>query len=102
MNGDPDEIMPGPDGNLWFDDQYSGDYSVGMLVPSTMAVQEFSLNASSTPWTMSFGSDGDLYVAQTGLVAQFTTAGVENDFPTPSMTTGGDGDQLVAGPDGNL
>jgi hypothetical protein len=51
---------------------------------------------------MAFGSDGDLYVAQTGRVAQFTTAGAENDFPTPSMTTGTDGDQLVQGPDGNL
>jgi streptogramin lyase len=101
-NGDPDEIMPGPDGNLWFDDQYSGDPSVGVLVPSTMAVHEFSLKTSSTPWTMAFGSDGNLYVAQTGLVAQFTTAGAENDFPTPSMTTGMDGDQLVQGPDGNL
>ena len=56
----------------------------------------------ATPWTMAFGSDGDLYVVQTGLVAQVTTAGQITEHAAPTSTIGNDDDSLVEGPDGNL
>jgi streptogramin lyase len=99
---EPDEIMVGPDNNLWFDDQYNGFDAIGKIVPSTFSITEYPLKTATTPWTMTFGSDGDVYVAQTGQVAQLTTSGKVTEFPTKSNTSGMDNDSMILGPDGNV
>ena len=99
---EPDEIMVGPDQNVWFDDQQNTAEAIGRIVPSSGAITEFPLKTMSTPWTMAFGVDGNLYVDQTGLVAEMTTAGAVTEFPTPSSMAGMDGDSMLQGPDGNL
>jgi hypothetical protein len=99
---DPDEIMVGPDGNLWFDDQNAGGYAVGKVDPATFAVTEYPLTVDATPWTAAFGADGDLYVAQTGTVAQVTASGVVTEIAAASSTSGSDGDAMIEGPDGNV
>ena len=101
-NAVPDEIMAGPGGNLWFDDQLFGAFSIGRIVPSSFSVKEFPLTAATTPWTFTIGSDGNIYVVQTGLVAQMTTTGTVTDFPTNSSMSGMDGDAMIQGPDGNV
>lgn len=102
MGADPDAIAAGPDGNVWFTDQNGADYQVGKIVPATLQATEYPLPTQQTPWTMAFGSDGDLYVVQTGLVAQVTPAGQITELPAPTSTIGADTDSIVPGPDGNL
>ena len=98
----PDEIMTGPDNNLWFDDQYSGFDAIGKIIPATSAITEYPLKTATTPWTMTFGADGNAYVTQTGLVAQMTTSGKVTEFPTTSNMSGMDNDSMLQGPDGNV
>jgi virginiamycin B lyase len=99
---EPDEIMVGPDQNLWFDDQYAGNFAIGKIVPSSSSITEYALKTQTTPWTMTFGSDSNAYVVQTGRVAQVTTGGHDTEFPTSSSMSGMDGDVMVEGPDGNV
>ncbi len=33
-NADPDALTAGPDGNVWFDDQYSASPAVGKITPT--------------------------------------------------------------------
>ncbi len=97
-----DEIMVGPDNNLWFDDQDNGHDAIGRINPATFAVTEFPLKTATAPWTMSFGFDGNIYAVQTGLVAQMTQAGAVTEFPTSSAMSGMDNDSIIPAPDGNL
>ena len=98
----PDEILTGPDGDIWFDDQHFGTDAIGRIVPSSFSITEYPLRTAAVPWTMAVGSDGDLYVAQTGLVDRITDTGQETELRTPTDTTGSDDDLMVEGPDGNV
>jgi streptogramin lyase len=98
----PNDITAGPDGNVWFDDQYSGQYAVGRATPGAApTLEEFNLD-TQTPWTLGFGADGNLWVPQTGEIARVRPAGAVSEITSGLAGVGQDGDQIVAGPDGNI
>ena len=105
---EPDAIVAGPDGNEWFDDQYSAQNAVGRVTPSGQ-ITEFDLSA--TPWDITAGIDGDLWLP-VGNAMDRPSQGVVRVSSSGAMTTVaaglapgaqfGDGTNIVSGPDGNL
>ena len=103
-----DAIIPGPDGNEWFDDQLSGSDKIGRVTPAG-AITEFPLAAF--PSDLTTGIDGNLWVPIDDAMTPGSAA-VVRVTPTGSETaiTGGlassaefvDGNNIVSGPDGNL
>ena len=55
------DIVPGPDGNLWFT-EFGGD-RIGRVTP-TGAIHEFPLNASSGPSGITVGPDGNIWFTE--------------------------------------
>jgi streptogramin lyase len=96
-NSQPDFIVTGPDGNLWFTED-SGN-RIGRIT-STGTLTEFTIPTpnSQSRWIVA-GPDGNLWFAeQVGQkIGRVTTAGVFTEFAVPNAP-----DALAAGPDGNL
>lgn len=100
----PYAIVKGPDGNLWFTEEYVNQ--IGRINPTTGAITEYStgMTPGNTPKGIAVGSDGNLWFTEygssaierinpsTGVITQYTTG----------LTFGCDPVGIVAGPDGNL
>jgi virginiamycin B lyase len=99
----PNEIIVGPDGNLWFT-EISGN-RIGRITPVGTIV-EFPLPASSgMPSGITAGPDGNIWFTEVGYfyfgkIARITPAGVITEFPLPNPEGAPSG--ITAGPDGNL
>ncbi|HEY0279598.1 MAG TPA: hypothetical protein VGC32_15140 [Solirubrobacterales bacterium] len=98
----PDAITAGPDGNVWFIDQNGGDDAVGR-VTSAGQITEFPV--TGTPWDLTTGIDGDLWVPMSMPTA------IDRVAPDGSVTQisagfdpGADLSEtnIVVGPEGNL
>jgi len=111
----PASITPGPDGNVWFTEQFVQFLGqpaniplgqIGRITPQG-TITEFPLAVGDAPGDITAGPDGNLWfgVRNTaagsagGYVARMTPTGVLTKFPLPS---GGFADAITAGPDGNL
>jgi len=76
----PEQIAPGPDGNLWFIDGSSTIPAIGRITPAG-AVTEFSAGLSSSeddPNDLAPGPDGNLWFtdeATTGAIGRVTPSG---------------------------
>jgi streptogramin lyase len=93
----PTLITGGPDGNIWFLE--SNGNKVGGI-PPTGIITEFPVQAPLIDASaMTFGADGNLWIAINNTLVRVTQRGVENDFPlaSDSYVTG-----IAAGPDGNI
>src|SRR5580658_1696193 len=95
-----EDIVTGPDGNLWFTDPANGE--IGRMTP-TGAVKEFDVpKAGTDPASPSFitvGPDGALWVTDNqGTIDRITTAGVVTEYPDTTDR----GVPITAGPDGAL
>jgi streptogramin lyase len=98
-------IAMGTDGNMWFSDPGT-TRAVGMINPSTHAISEFSLPASSMPLGIAAGPDGNVWFTDSGtskaigMINPTTHAISEFSAGLNQLATLQQG--LVAGPDGNL
>jgi streptogramin lyase len=98
-------IAMGPDGNMWFSDP-GATRAVGMINPTTHAISEFSLPATSMPLGIAAGPDGNVWFTDSGtpraigMINPTTHAISEFSSGLNPGTTLQQG--LVAGPDGNL
>jgi virginiamycin B lyase len=96
----PIYITAGPDGNLWFTEEYAN--RIGRIT-SKGKLTEYSLpNPSSVPYGIATGPDGNLCFTeyQGNRVGRITTKGVIREFPIPTASSGPTG--IVAGPDGSI
>jgi streptogramin lyase len=93
----PDQIVSGPDGNLWFTDINS----IGRINPATGAIQTFSTGLPPNAYTagLAVGPDKNMWFTLTTMhaVGRITTAGVVTIFTagisdaTYAITSGADG-----------
>jgi streptogramin lyase len=104
-NSFPLGITTGPDGNLWFTEQFVG--KVGMINPTTHAIAEFlSPTVASQPTAITAGPDGNLWFTDQGglsggligMINPTTHAIAEFLTPASRSLPGG----ITTGPDGNL
>jgi len=103
-------ITTGPDSNLWFLEDSSGNSKVGRITTDG-ALKEFPIPDGfyfSPAHRLTAGPDGALWF--TGIhdaIGRITTDGVVSVFPLPryqgtGAVTGGYASDITAGPDGNL
>ena len=92
------DIVTGPDGNLWFTEQWAN--KIGRITPAG-AVTEFALPDGTGPHDIAAGTDGNVWFTETSAnrIGRMTPSGAltEFDLLNPGAPTG-----LVAGADGKL
>jgi hypothetical protein len=101
MGSTPEEIVAGPDGNLWV--TLSSRHGVARVTPAG-AVTEFLLpSAAGNPTGITVGPDGALWVslAQYPGVARVGLDGVVGEVPVPGVGPRG-ATGIAVGPDGAL
>lgn len=101
-NAAPDAMTAGPDGNVWFIDQYSGHDAVARVTPAGQ-ITEFPV--TGTPWDLTTGIDGDLWVPMSLPTALDRVSPDGSVTPiTSGLDPGADLSEtnIVVGPDGNL
>lgn len=95
-----EEIVAGPDGNLWFT-EVDGN-RIGKITPSG-TITEFPLpHTSSVPHGITLGPDGNLWFAEESgnRIGRITTSGEITEFTVPQPASGPH--TITQGPDGNL
>src|SRR6266567_1253395 len=99
INGAPEAITAGPDGNLWFTEKIGNQ--IGRITPAGK-ITEFRLpTPNSFPAGIVAGSDGRLwFVELAGAIGSITPAGTISEYPVPDFTRLAGG--IARGPDGNL
>ena len=97
---DPQAIIAGPDGNLWFT-LYGGSY-IGRMTP-TGSVTEFQ--TTNMAQAITTGPDGNLWFTEANFggsnaqIGRMTPSGNLTEFPLPSSDSA---KAITTGPDGNL
>ncbi len=97
----PDDMVDGPDGNLWFVDEGIG---IGMFNPTTQSTTIFPTEGGGGSFRgVAVGPDGNIWFTdwranEVGTIN--VTTDVMTEFPLPTPDAGVDG--ITAGPDGNL
>jgi streptogramin lyase len=95
----PDQIVSGPDGNLWFTEPTAD--KIGRITPAGV-ITEFAVpTVAAEPNGIALGPDGNLWFTERDgdKVGKITTAGVITEYP---LTAGAGPQGIVAGADGNL
>jgi streptogramin lyase len=96
----PEGIVTGPDGNLWFCEEFEDQ--IGRITPDG-TVTEFPIpTAGSHPETIIVGPDGAMWFTELlgSKIGRITTAGVVTEFPIPTANSHPEG--IALGPDGNI
>ena len=96
-----EQLINGPDGNLWFTEWGDPGLPVRRITPAG-TVTPFPAPAGVKLYHLAAGPDGNLWFTEfyQPRVARIILAGVIDEFPLPSQTAYGL--QIVAGPDGNI
>ncbi len=100
----PVGITSGPDGALWFTDNYAGNPSgntgsIGRITTTgTLTRYPITVGSQFFPQQITAGSDGALWFGQAGGVTSVTTAGTFTQQASPGVTP----IDITSGPDGAL
>src|SRR6266704_3137395 len=99
LSSDPQGIIPGPDGNLWFTEVLGN--KVGRITPSG-TITEFSIpTSSSNPLGITSGPDGNLwFIEDIGKIGRITTSGTITEYSVPTSNSALY--DITSGPDGNM
>lgn len=101
QNSFPQEIVTGPDGNLWITDAaYNG---VLVMSPGGAIVAKHRMKtAAAQPWGIAVGPDKNLWVAEFNVdkIARVTLSGAVREFRLPTAVAGPL--DVANGPDGNV
>ena len=101
-DSEPSGITAGPDGALWFTEEYGN--KIGRITPQgDIFITEFPIpTANSGPNGIASGPDGNLWFTEywADKIGRITTQGVITEFPIPTADSGPLG--ITSGPDGNL
>lgn len=97
----PDDIVVGPDGNLWFTE--SGVDRIGRITPAGTITEFTTPTADSNPTGIAVGADGNLWFAESGTsdIGRVTPAGTITEFPTTNLDLSST-DKMVKGPGGDV
>lgn len=104
-SGEPNRIAPGPDGALWFTEDYGN--RIGRITTAGV-ISEFRVpTPGSSPGTITTGPDANLWFTETlgNQVVRMTLSGTMTEFPisrTGCQPFGCEPFWIIAGPDGNL
>ncbi len=96
----PEGIVTGPDGNLWFCEEFEDQ--IGRITPEG-TVTEFPIpTTGSHPETIIVGPDGAMWFTELlgSKIGRITTAGVVTEFTIPTAHSEPEG--IALGPDGNI
>ena len=96
----PEGIVTGPDGNLWFCEEFAD--KIGRITPDG-TVTEFPIpTAGAHPETIIVGPDGAMWFTELlgNKIGRITTAGVITEFTIPTAHSEPEG--VALGPDGNI
>jgi streptogramin lyase len=117
---EPEGIVAGPDGDLWFTEFHPGVDQIGVIVPCTPiatctpTIREFATPAGGKPYGIAVGPDGNLWFAEfqssrIGVLVPCTPIAtctpMTRDFPTETQSSGGnfvEPYEITAGADGNM
>jgi streptogramin lyase len=101
--GDPTGLTAGPDGNVWFAQEFvstlgSSSEFIGRATPDG-TVTEFPIpyHRVSNLVRITAGPDGNLWYTGGDIIGRMTTSGIATEF-----TLGGVAIAITAGPDGNV
>jgi len=97
---DPHGVAAGPDGNVWFVEEFGN--KVGRITPAG-TITEFTIPTPSTrPFSIAAGPDGNLWFTQinTNQIGRMTTSGIVVE--TAVTTLSSSPESIAAGPDGNM
>lgn len=97
---DVNNIVFGPDGNVWF--TYFFRFAIGRMSPDG-TVTEFAVPSSSEccePEAITAGPDGNLWYTRSNAIGRITTTGVVTEFPLTGRSQAPA--SITAGPDGAL
>ncbi len=99
-NARPVEITAGPDGNLWFTDEFGN--KIGRITTAGVITEFPTPSAVSEPHGIAAGPDGNLWFTELAgrKIGRITPAGAVTEFPI--STASGELVGITAGPDGNL
>ena len=97
-NGQPQQIVSGPDGALWFT-LASPANDIGRITPDGTTIYYSIPTSSSFPQGIAAGPDGNLWFTEqvAGKVGKITPSGAITEYSTGGFPT-----SITAGPDGNL
>jgi len=107
LQGDPFNIVVGPDGNLWFTED--GSSAIGRITPGGVITEFPTPTSQSFPDSIVVGPDGNLWFTAPGAsdihpaasaIGRITSSGVITEFPTPTPHSAPF--EIVVGTDGNL
>jgi virginiamycin B lyase len=101
VGGNPNAIVSGPDGNLWYTD--SAQSQIVQFDPASKTViKRYQSTPSANLAGIVVGKDGALWFAEynAGKIGRITVSGVITEYPMPSAASGIQG--IGAGPDGSI
>jgi virginiamycin B lyase len=90
-------ITAGPDGAVWFTEQYAN--KIGRITTAGVPT-EFTIPAGNAPRVITAGPDGALWFAEFTAIGRITTTGFITRFAIPTANSGAEG--ITEGPDGSL
>jgi streptogramin lyase len=95
-----DDIVTGPDGNVWFTEESS---KIGKLTPSGK-LTEYAI-PGSCPTAITVGVENDLWYTGycSSTIGKITTSGTITEYPVPKNgRLSGDPSSITVGPEGNI
>ena len=97
---EPEGIVAGPDGNLWFAEQAGN--KIGRMTLAGVFTEFPVPTPAGRPETITTGPDGNLWFTEQdgNKIGRITMDGVITEFPIPSVP--GQPEGIATGPDGNL
>jgi len=100
----PNQIAPGPDGNIWFTDTGTTK-AIGKITPSgTITEYSAGLNAGSSPGSITAGPDGNLWFTDQGTtraIGKITPSGTITEY-SAGLTGGSAVPQSIVAANGKL
>jgi streptogramin lyase len=96
-------ITTGPDGNLWFTEEFGNGPGIGRITPAGVVTEFSTITPESVPQGITTGPDGNLWFTESkgNRIGRITPAGVVTEF-SKGITEGSAPGWITAGPDGNL
>lgn len=99
---DPVDVVPGPEGNLWFTDAWP---FIGRMTPNG-EVTEYPLPTMSQPYGIVLGPDYAFWFTEADAIGRITTSGALEQFPLPPVPHPSgeqpDPQNITVGPEGDL
>jgi streptogramin lyase len=97
----PNDIVAGPDGNLWFTENNGN--KIGKITPCGGTITEYAIpTVSAKASGIAAGPDGNLWFTENNgnKIGKITTSGTITEYAIPTSSAGAS--HIAAGPDGNL